>query len=69
MNRREYGILGALIAAFLFAFFVDFSDREIQNAVMESFHMLQWYARYHTLTCVVPAMFIAGAIATFFSST
>ena len=29
--------------------------------------MLQWYARYHTLACVVPAMFIAGAIATFFS--
>ena len=29
--------------------------------------MLQWYVRYHTLACVVPAMFIAGAIATFFS--
>ena len=27
--------------------------------------MLQWYARYHTLACVVPAMFIAGGIATF----
>ena len=29
--------------------------------------MLQWYAQYHTLACVVPAMFIAGAIAVFFS--
>ncbi|MEI6633260.1 MAG: permease, partial [Chlamydiota bacterium] len=27
----------------------------------------QWYARNHTLPCVVPAMFIAGAIATFLS--
>ncbi|MBN2023139.1 MAG: hypothetical protein JW809_10135 [Pirellulales bacterium] len=25
--------------------------------------MLQWYVRFHTLACVVPAMFIAGAIA------
>jgi len=29
--------------------------------------MLQWYARNHTLACVVPAMFIAGAIASFLS--
>ena len=29
--------------------------------------MLQWYARNHTLACVVPAMFIAGGIASFFS--
>lgn len=29
--------------------------------------MLQWYARNHTLACVVPAMFIAGGIATFLS--
>jgi uncharacterized membrane protein YraQ (UPF0718 family) len=34
---------------------------------MEAFYMLQWYARNHTLACVVPAMFIAGAISTFFS--
>jgi hypothetical protein len=29
--------------------------------------MLQWYARNHTLACVVPALFIAGAITTFLS--
>ncbi|MCP4589290.1 MAG: permease [bacterium] len=29
--------------------------------------MLQWYARNHTLACVVPALFIAGAIITFLS--
>jgi uncharacterized membrane protein YraQ (UPF0718 family) len=67
MNRKELGILAALVGVFLFAYFVNFTDSTIQNAVMEAFHMLQWYARYHTLACVVPAMFIAGAIATFFS--
>ncbi len=29
--------------------------------------MLQWYARNHTLACVIPALFIAGAIITFLS--
>jgi uncharacterized membrane protein YraQ (UPF0718 family) len=67
MNKREVGILGALTGVFLFAYFVNFASSDIQNAVMEAFYMLQWYARYHTLACVVPAMFIAGAIATFFS--
>jgi uncharacterized protein len=67
MNKKELGILAGLVAVFLFAYFVDFTAPTIQNAMVEAFYLLQWYARYHTLGCVVPAMFIAGAIATFFS--
>jgi uncharacterized membrane protein YraQ (UPF0718 family) len=67
MNKKELGILTGLVAVFLFAYFVNFTDAKIQSAVMEAFYMLQWYARCHTLACVVPAMFIAGAIATFLS--
>lgn len=67
MNKREWGILTALVAVFCFAYFVNFSSPAIQNAIQEAFLMLQWYARHHTLVCVVPAMFIAGAIATFLS--
>jgi uncharacterized protein len=39
----------------------------VQEAILEAFMMLQAYARNHTLTCVVPALFIAGAIITFLS--
>lgn len=67
MNKKELSILAALVGVFLFAYCVNFADPAIQNAMMEAFYMLQWYAQYHTLACVVPAMFIAGAIATFFS--
>ncbi len=67
MNKRELGILTALVVVFLLAYSLNFTDSKIQNAIMEAFYMLQWYVRYHTLACVVPAMFIAGAIATFFS--
>ncbi len=66
MDRRQLGILAALVAVFLFAYFVNFTSPNVQNAIHEAFYMLQWYVRYHTLACVVPAMFIAGAIATFF---
>lgn len=63
--KRELSLLAGLCAIFLLAYFLNFTDPKIQNAIMEAFYMLQWYARYHTLACVVPAMFIAGAIAAF----
>ena len=65
--KRELGIFLGLTVVFLLAYFLKFTDPRIQNAVMEALFMLQWYAQYHTLACVVPAMFIAGAIAVFFS--
>ena len=67
MNKRELGIFAGLAAVFLLAYFLNFTDPKIRDAVMEAFYMLQWYARNHTLACVVPAMFIAGGIACFFS--
>jgi uncharacterized membrane protein YraQ (UPF0718 family) len=63
--KKEWTIFCGLVAIFLLAYFLKFTDPKIQNAIMEAFYMLQWYARYHTLACVVPAMFIAGGIATF----
>lgn len=65
--KKELGIFAGLTAVFLVAYFLNLADPRIQNAIMEAFSMLQWYARNHTLACVVPAMFIAGAIATFLS--
>ncbi|MCS7303925.1 MAG: permease [Thermoguttaceae bacterium] len=65
--RKELTSFSLLVGVFLFAYLVNFSSPTIQTAIQEAFYMLQWYARNHTLACVVPAMFIAGAIATFLS--
>lgn len=65
--KREWTIFAGLATIFLLAYFLNFTDSKIRDAIMEAFYMLQWYARNHTLACVIPAMFIAGAIATFFS--
>ena len=64
---REAKIFAALLAVFLVAYYLPLSNPKVAAAVLESFKLLQWYARNHTLACVVPALFIAGAIITFLS--
>ena len=56
-----------LVGIFLVAYFLPLGDQKVSGAILEAFRLLQWYAINHTLACVVPAMFIAGAISTFLS--
>ena len=62
---KDKWIFTGLVSVFLAAYFMPIAIPSVQDAVIDAFRMLQWYAIYHTLACVVPAMFIAGAIATF----
>ena len=52
---------------FLACYYVPWSHPTIRQAGLEAFMMLQEYAREHVLTCLIPAFFIAGAIAVFVS--
>lgn len=65
--KRELKIFTALVSIFVVAYALPLNNPKIQQAIQEAFRLLQWYARNHTLTCVVPALFIAGAIITFLS--
>jgi len=65
MSEKKKFLL--IIAAFLAAFYVPFSHPRVSGAILEAFFMLQEYAREHILFCLVPAFFIAGAIANFVS--
>lgn len=56
-----------IIIVFTFFYFMPFSSSKILNALMESLLMAQDYARQHVLLCLIPAFFIAGAIANFVS--
>ena len=64
---REGKIFLVFAGIFLFAYYLPLGNAKVQEAILEGFKMLQAYARNHTLTCVVPALFIAGAIITFLS--
>jgi uncharacterized membrane protein YraQ (UPF0718 family) len=56
-----------LIAVFLAAYFIPWNSEIVRRSGLEAFMMLREYAREHVLTCLIPAFFIAGAIATFVS--
>src|SRR5512136_638489 len=64
---KELKTLLVLVGVFLFFYLVPFGNPKVGAAIAEAFRLLQWYIREHTLACVVPAMFIAGAISTFLS--
>ena len=65
--RTEGKVLLFLILGFLACFFLPVGKARFDGAVMESLHLVRWYAREHVLLCLVPAFFIAGAIGTFVS--
>jgi uncharacterized membrane protein YraQ (UPF0718 family) len=54
-----------MLAVFLGAYGVPFDHPRVAAAIQEAFLMLSGYAREHVLFCIVPAMFIAGAITVF----
>jgi uncharacterized membrane protein YraQ (UPF0718 family) len=55
----------AIVVVFLLAYFMPAESGRFQGAILEAFRMLNDYAREHVLLCLVPALFIAGAISTF----
>ena len=65
--KKDWKILAAFALIFATAYALPLGNPKVQAAIQEAFRLVQWYARNHTLACVVPALFIAGAIITFLS--
>jgi len=66
MNTRPKQFL-LLLSLFLAAYFLPIHSGRVQAALVEAFALLHEYAREHVLLCLIPALFIAGAIAVFVS--
>lgn len=64
---KEWQKLSLFVGVFLAAYLIPFSNPAVETAILESFKMLGDYAREHVLFCLIPAFFIAGAIAIFVS--
>lgn len=68
MAKKEYSpnvILLGLAAVFVAIYFIPWDASRVTTGILEGFQMLGEYARLHVLLCLVPAMFIAGAIGVF----
>ena len=65
--KSEWKPLLIITIVFLGTFYIPLGIPRFDNALMESLHLAKWYAQEHVLTCLIPAFFIAGAIAVFVS--
>ncbi|HDL04549.1 MAG TPA: hypothetical protein ENH25_10515, partial [candidate division Zixibacteria bacterium] len=65
--KTEWKPLAAITAVFLVFFYLPIESFRLKNAVWEALYLTKWYAQEHVLLCLIPAFFIAGAIAVFVS--
>lgn len=64
---KERTKLLLLVAAFGAAYFLPIESPRTQTVFLEGLFLVKDYARQHVLLCLVPALFIAGAIGQFVS--
>lgn len=62
---KEKNAFIIIVALFLAFYFIPIGSQWMDNALLSGFALLHEYATQHILTCLVPALFIAGAIAVF----
>jgi len=62
---RERNIIIITILVFLAVFFMPVNAEWFEKSVFSGLALLHEYAKYHTLTCLLPALFIAGGITVF----
>jgi uncharacterized protein len=65
MEKKELKILAWILGIFAVFYFVPYRAEWFNNSVISGVNLLNDYAKQHVLTCLVPALFIAGAIGVF----
>ncbi len=79
-NRKEWLIFLIISSIFLIFYFLPINNATfdgwsitgfvlIDNALKEALHLAKWYSQEHVILCLIPAFFIAGAIAAFVSQS
>jgi len=63
--KTEWKALLLIVVGFVACFWLPVGSERFLGAVGEALHLARWYAREHVLLCLIPAFFIAGAIAVF----
>jgi uncharacterized protein len=67
--RREFRIFAVLAAVFVALYFLPVGQPRFDGAITEALELTRWYAREHVVLCLLPAFWIAGAIAAFVSKS
>jgi len=62
MERKDWNFLIWLVVLFGILYFIPSNADWFKTSILSAFDLLHDYAQKHVLTCLVPALFIAGAI-------
>lgn len=65
--KQEWKSFLTITTVFLICYYLPVGTPRFDNAILEAFHLVKWYAQEHVLLCLIPAFFIAGAIGVFVS--
>lgn len=65
--REQWKALLLILAVFLGFYYLPVGRPRFDGAVIEALELAKWYAQEHVILCLLPAFFIAGAIAVFVS--
>jgi uncharacterized membrane protein YraQ (UPF0718 family) len=65
--KQEWKTLASIIGVFLLCYYLPVGWERFDNSMLEAFHLVKWYAQEHVILCLIPALFIAGAIGVFVS--
>lgn len=63
--RNEWKWLVLMVGVFAACWYLPVGQPRFDAAVLEAFHLVKWYAQEHVLLCLIPALYIAGAIGVF----
>ena len=66
-EMKEWKKLLLMCAVFLSCFYLPVDSVIFGKSIIEALALVRWYAREHVLLCLIPAFFIAGALANFVS--
>lgn len=61
---KSFLVIGLVFVA---SYFLPVGTPRFDNAVIESLHLVKYYATEHVILCLIPAFFIAGAVGVFVS--
>lgn len=65
MEKKDYVLMFWIGTIFLVFYFAPYGAEWFNSSVVSGVNLLNDYAKQHVLTCLIPALFIAGAIAIF----
>lgn len=67
--NTEWKPFALITVGFLVCFYLPVGAIPFDNPLVEAARLVKWCAREHVLLCLVPAFFVAGAIAVFVGKT